>query len=61
MNTEQAETTLNQPGNRADGTNPFTMSTVADWMRKEVRIQLARGWLVAAGVAALALLLIAID
>lgn len=61
MNTEQAETTMNQPGNRADRTTQFTMSTIADWMRKEVRIQMARGWLVAAGVALLALLLVAID
>jgi hypothetical protein len=38
-----------------------TQSSILDWMRKEVRFQLARGWLVASGVVALALLLVAID
>ena len=40
---------------------PSTQSVIRDWMQKKVRFQVARGWLVASGVVAMVLLLVAID
>jgi hypothetical protein len=61
MNTDNPETTLNNPANPTEQPTRLNLSSVIDWMRQEVRIQLSRGWLVAAGATAVVLLLIAID
>jgi len=61
MNTENPESTIRSDVKEPVKANQISLDSIMDWMQKKVSIEVSRGWLVAAGVAVLLLLLLAVD